>query len=147
MRFGFAGAGDPVRGRLIDGTLPQFAPEDGQPLEGQEGWQWKRVEFDESGAVRDRGSYLYAPVASDVSKVLVLNASGHSEAYVNGQPRGGDIYNYGYVHLPILLDEGANHLLFCAGRGSFKVGLYTPPAPVFFRNRSRVLTFSQAACS
>lgn len=137
--FGLAGASDPIRSRLIDGTLSQYAPEDGQPVEGQDGWQWKRVDFDENGTVQGRGSYLYAPASSDESKVLVLNASGHSEAYVNGQPRGGDIYNYGYVHLPILLHKGTNHLLLRAGRGSFKVRLYAPPSAVFLQKEDATL--------
>ncbi len=137
--FGFSGGSDPVRSRLVDGTLAQYAPEEGQPLEGQDGWQWKRVEFGQDGVVRGRGSYLYAPIESNESKVLVLNASGHSEAYVNGRPRGGDIYNYGYVHLPILLHEGTNHLLLRAGRGAFKVHLYAPPSPVFLQSQDTTL--------
>ncbi len=138
-RFGFAGGSDPVRRRLVDGTLPQYAPEEGQPLEGQDGWQWTRVAFGDDGTLQGRGSYLYAPFESDVSKVLVLNASGHSETYVNGLPRGGDIYNYGYVHLPVVLHEGTNHLLFRAGRGSFKVRLYEPPAAVFLQEQDMTL--------
>ncbi len=137
--FGLAGAGDPLRQRLLQRTLSEFAPEEGSSPEGQEGWQWKRVEFDEDGTVRDRGTYLYAPIQSDAAKVLVLNASGYSEAYVNGLPRGGDIYNYGYVHLPILLNEGTNHLLFRAGRGSFKVRLYEPPSAVFLHPQDMTL--------
>ncbi|HNY80666.1 MAG: prolyl oligopeptidase family serine peptidase [Sedimentisphaerales bacterium] len=132
-------AGDPIRERLVQGTLLEFAPEEGSFPEGQEGWQWKRVQFDKNGAVQDRGTCLYAPVASDVSKVLILNASGQSETYVNGVPRGGDIYNYGYVHLPVLLHEGANHLLFRGGRGSFKVRLYEPPAAVFLQEQDTTL--------
>jgi len=132
-------AGDPVRERLVQGTLSEFAPEEGSSPQGMEGWQWKRVPFDDNGTVQDRGTYLYAPVASDVSKVLILNASGQSETYVNGVPRGGDIYNNGYVHLPVLLHEGTNHLLFRAGRGSFKVRLYARPAAVFLQEQDTTM--------
>jgi len=133
------GGSDPVRRRLVNGTLAQFSPEDGESLPGRDEWQWKRVEFDDNDSIEERGSYLYAPVVSDRSKVLVLHAAGQSETYVNGEPRGADIYNHGYVHLPVLVNEGKNHLLFRSGRGQFKVRLYEPPAPVFLHKNDTTL--------
>jgi predicted esterase len=130
-RFGSMRGIDPIRSRLVDGTLPEFHPRDGESIEGQENLKWKRVELDDKGAVAERGSYLYIPFTSQKKQVLILNASGHSEAYVNGEPHTGDIYNRGDVHLPVLMNEGENDLFFQAGRGSFKVRLYEPPAPVF----------------
>jgi len=137
--FGGPGAGDPLRSKLLDGTLAQFSPKEGQPMEGQERLQWKSVEFGPDGTVEGRGSYLYAPIVSDTQKVLILNAAGQSETYVNGEPRGGDIYNAGYVHLPIPLHAGTNHLFFRAGRGAFKVRLYEPPAPLFLHREDFTL--------
>ncbi|MBN2132384.1 MAG: prolyl oligopeptidase family serine peptidase [Sedimentisphaerales bacterium] len=136
---GFGGAGDLLRGRLLDGTLSQFGPEEGQTPQGQERLQWRRVEFGPDGAVAGRGSYLYAPVSLDQPKALILKASGHSEMYVNGEPRGADIYTTGYVHLPVLLHKGTNHLLLRSGRGAFNVRLYPPPAPVCLHREDTTL--------
>ncbi|MBN2314564.1 MAG: hypothetical protein JXM79_11585 [Sedimentisphaerales bacterium] len=122
---------DPIRSKFVDGTLSQFLPGDDEALAGQDGLKWKNVDLDDKGAVAERGSYLYVPYISEKQSVLVLNASGHSEAYVNGELHGGDVYNRGDVHLPVLMNEGTNQLFFQAGRGTFKVRLYEPPSPVF----------------
>ncbi|MEN6425418.1 MAG: alpha/beta hydrolase-fold protein [Phycisphaerales bacterium] len=136
---GPGGPGDPLRSRLVDGTLAQYCPEEGKPVDESGRLQWKSVELGPDGTVEGHGSCLYAPVVSDTRKVLILNAGGQSESYVNGEPRGGDIYNAGYVHLPVLLHEGTNHLFFRAGRGAFKVRLYEPPAPVFLHREDITL--------
>ncbi len=122
---------DPIRTKLVDGTLQEFQPQEGESPEGQDNLNWKRVELDDKGAIAERGSYLYVPFTSEKKQVLILNASGHSEAYVNGEPHAGDIYNRGDVHFPVLMNEGTNHLFFQGGRGSFKVRLYEPPSQVF----------------
>lgn len=138
-RFSPLGSADTVRARLIDGTLAQYHPQADEPLEGQAGWAWKRVDFDENGGIKGRGQYLYAPVESNAEKVLILHASGQSESYINGNPRGGDIYNRGDVHLPILVKQGTNGLFLRAGRGAFKVRLYEPPAPAFLHEKDTTL--------
>ena len=130
-RFGSMRGIDSIRSRLVDGTLQEFHPKDGEGVEGQDNLKWKRVELDDKGAVAERGSYLYVPFTSQKKQVLILNASGHSEAYVNGEPHAGDIYNRGDVHFPVVMNNGENDLFFQAGRGSFKVRLYEPPSPVF----------------
>ncbi len=37
---------------------------------------------------------------------MILEASGHAVAMVNGEPRVGDPYEMGYVKLPVLLKAG-----------------------------------------
>ncbi len=127
----FARLGDPLRRRLVDGTLAEFSPQEGDTLEGQEGWQWKRVEFGENGTVSQRGLCLHVSIERDKDQVLILNASGQRETYFGGEPRGGNVYGRGYVHLPVRMNQGANRLFFRAGRGAFRIQLYEPPAPVF----------------
>lgn len=133
------GSADRVRAKLIDGTLAQYRPQADEAWKGQQEWTWKRVEFDENGSIEERGYYLYAPIESDARQVLVLHASGHRQAYLNGSPRGGDIYNRGDVHLPVLVNEGTNGLFLRAGRGAFKVELYEPPAPTFLHKQDTTL--------
>ncbi|UCD53494.1 MAG: prolyl oligopeptidase family serine peptidase, partial [Phycisphaerales bacterium] len=138
-RFTPLGAADPVRSALIDGTLAQYRPQAGDGLEGQDGWTWKQVEFGEDGGIEGRGYYLSASIESDAEQVLILNASGHSESYVNGAPRGGDIYNRGDVHLPMLVAKGTNPLFLRAGRGRFKIRLYKPRAQAFLLEQDTTL--------
>jgi predicted esterase len=130
-RFGPMRRINPIRSKLVDGTLQEFQPQEGEGVEGQENLKWKRIELDDNGAVAERGSYLYVPFTSEKKQVLILNASGHNEAYVNGEPHAGDVYNRGDVHIPVLMNEGTNDLFFQGGRGSFKVRMYEPPSPVF----------------
>src|SRR5215831_12569828 len=47
------------------------------------------------------GGYLFWPVHLDASRVMLLEASGHATAYVNGEPRAGDPYSNGLVRLPV----------------------------------------------
>jgi predicted esterase len=130
---GFASlpANDPVRSALVNGTLAQFQPRAGEAPPGQPDWQWSQVQFDDHGALEQRGQYLYVPLVMDEPRVLILHAMGQSETYVNGVPRCGNVYDNDYVQLPILLHRGANSLVFRAGRGSFRVRLSEPPSPVF----------------
>ena len=52
--------------------------------------------------------------------------------YADGEPRGGDIYSTGYVHLPVQVRKGQNALLFQVGRGRLKARLTKPKAAAFF---------------
>lgn len=117
---------DPLESTLVDGTFTP--PEDGQEVRT---WQdetvrWKRVEADDKGWFESpelRGGYLYATVNSPVETIARLEARGHSTVYVNGRPRGGDVYNYGYVRHPVRLKRGVNEFLFAVGRGRLKASV------------------------
>jgi poly(3-hydroxybutyrate) depolymerase len=52
--------------------------------------------------------------------------------YVNGEPRAGDPYRYGYVHLPVLMRAGTNDFLFHVARGRFQARLIPPKAEAAF---------------
>ncbi len=92
---------------------------------------WSVISADKDGVFHHqalRGGYAYACVELAQQKVMILEAAGHSMVYVNGEPRGGDVYNLGYTKLPVLLKKGKNDLLFACGRGSLHVKLSDPPA-------------------
>jgi hypothetical protein len=63
-----------------------------------------------------RSGYLYLSFESDEDAVMWLHADGHNMAYVNGVPRAGDIYAYGYVYLPIEVKAGTNEILLRSAR-------------------------------
>ena len=75
-----------------------------------------------------RGGYLAARSHAADDSVMMLEAAGHAMVYAGGEPRGGDIYSNGYVHLPVQVRKGQNALLFQVGRGRLKARLTKPKA-------------------
>lgn len=119
---------DPVRQELIAKGLVEFAPREGAWPQPDSPWRWKQVELDEQGQTSERGLYLYVPIESQKSGVVLLTSTGHSELYWNGEPRCGNVYGNGYVQLPVFMRKGVNHLLMRAGRKPFQFRFANPPA-------------------
>lgn len=67
-----------------------------------------------------RGGYVVYTFNANESYPAILDARGHSFAYVNGEPRGGDVYNRGTQRMPFMVREGTNELIFRSGRGPIK---------------------------
>lgn len=117
---------DPVEHKIVTGTWTA-------PADGKDGWT--KLEADAKGEFRGgptSGGYLYSTVESSTARVVLLEASGHSLVYVNGVPRTGDPYSYGYTSLPIELKKGKNEFLFLCGRGRLTAKLVEPKKPIFF---------------
>ena len=96
--------------------------------------KWEPITAADDGSISHRalgGGYAYFSVPSDDDRVMILEASGHSTVYVNGEPRGGDPYSHGYVHLPVRLRRGSNDFLFHVGRGRLAAKLVEPKATAF----------------
>lgn len=123
---------DPVAAAIAAGRFE--APKEGDAFERPGGapLRWSRIEAGEDGQFRSRalaGGYAAVVVPSDSERVMVLEAAGHGVAYVNGEPRAGDPYGYGFVRLPVGLRRGENLLLFGGGRGTLRVRLTEPTGP------------------
>lgn len=103
----------------------------GAPTAGQDGWEALTRAEDGSYPVAG-GAYAAFIVQADEPATMLLKASGHGMVYVNGEPRAGDPYGYGFVHLPVKLNAGENMLLFQHGRGALRAELAELPAEVFF---------------
>src|SRR5262249_62401073 len=58
------------------------------------------------------GGSAFFSVNSPSERVMILDAAGHTLVQVNGEPRVGDMYQTGYVRVPVLLHKGANEFLF-----------------------------------
>jgi pimeloyl-ACP methyl ester carboxylesterase len=80
-------------------------------------------EFNHAGL---RGGFAFGEITAPRDEVMILEASGHSSVFVNGEPRAGDIYNFGTVKLPVFLKAGKNSFLFRGGRGGLKARLTRP---------------------
>jgi poly(3-hydroxybutyrate) depolymerase len=124
---------DPIEFKLSSGRWES-------PVAGKDGWAAvtanDKGEF--SGGVTSSG-YIYTTVELDRAKVMLLEASGHTMVYVNGSPRAGDPYSYGYLGLPIQLKKGKNELLFLCGRGRLQAKLSEIAKPLAFDLRDTTL--------
>jgi hypothetical protein len=69
------------------------------------------------------------------SRLLVLTLTGHDMVFVNGVPRGGDQYRYGWMHLPVVLKKGKNEFYARVARfgrfGGITANLTFPAKPVY----------------
>ncbi len=135
--------GDPAKNPKAGDTLPMPAAllKEGGPTTAA----WKEAKGEVKGegmqasgvfGEMGRGTYVLFAVHSERERVMMLEASGHGVAYVNGEPRVGDPYSFGYVRLPILLHEGANQIILQhANRGEMKARLEEPKGEVEFNTK------------
>jgi len=104
--------------------------------------QWETISIGDNGYFQDRklrGGYLYLQKEVEEEKIMLLQASGHSMLYVNGEARGGDVYDYGWVSHPIKLNKGINTFLFKGSRGRVKVELVEPISQAQFTTKDLTL--------
>lgn len=127
---------DAIADAMARGTLG--TPKDGDVFKRPAGLgdgerSWKAVNASENGEFNrlGRGAYVLCTVMSESDRVMILDASGDSMVYVNGEPHAGDPYSNGKLHLPVLLKQGTNQLLFAhAGRAGLKANLAAPASDV-----------------
>ena len=142
---------DPVELQRVTGKW--VTPQAGDAMSRADGrtFEWREATADKDGWIGGdglAGGYALATVESPTDRVMILEAAGHGMVFVNGEPRAGDPYEYGYVRLPVLLKKGSNELLFTIARGrmraklvvSSKEGVYSDPggdvtAPDFIRGQ------------
>ncbi|MBS0010383.1 MAG: prolyl oligopeptidase family serine peptidase [Bacteroidales bacterium] len=111
---------DPQAWDIINGLFE--SPHDGMVSgTGPEGREavWTVISADESGYFRSddlRGGGLYIEYVSPEKKIMLLNASGHTMAFINGEPREGDHYDFNFSQHPVLIKKGLNRLYFTNGR-------------------------------
>src|SRR5947209_801322 len=125
---------DAVEARIVAGSWTPPSAGDKVALPDGTFQTWQLLQADKNnlftGAALN-GGYAYARIDSGSNKTMILEASGHTMVYVNGEPRVGDPYEYGYVHIPVHIHSGQNHLLFLCGRGRLRARLAPPKAPLF----------------
>lgn len=115
---------DPVELSLVRGTFQA-------PHEGEGGWT--KLTANEKGEFQGPvlgGGYVYCSVVVPGPKTALLEASGHTMVYVNGAPRAGDPYSFGYVSIPVSLHAGRNDFLFACGRGRLSAKLVDVEKPI-----------------
>ncbi|MCL5129195.1 prolyl oligopeptidase family serine peptidase [Algibacter sp. L4_22] len=104
--------------------------------------KWEAVTADDKGVFKDRklrGGYLFVTYNAPAAEVKILEISGHSEVYVNGAPRGGDVYNKHLTFHPIALKKGKNTFLVKGGRGQVNMQLLPVIKPIALLKRDMTI--------
>jgi pimeloyl-ACP methyl ester carboxylesterase len=99
--------------------------------------EWRRITKGEDQWFRDRalnGGYAFWAFEHHREEVMLLEAAGHSMVYVNGEPRGGDVYGFGYTKLPVKLKRGSNQMLFNVARGGVSIKVSPIESKAFFND-------------
>lgn len=133
---------DAVEGRLVAGawTAPQAG--DAVTLPDGSTQTWVEAAAGENGWIEHgalRGGYACWSIDSPQRRVMILDAAGHRMVYVNGTPRGGDVYGNGWTSVPVRLREGRNVFLFHCARGRLRAALREPKAEAYFELREPTL--------
>ncbi|MCC6357469.1 MAG: prolyl oligopeptidase family serine peptidase, partial [Phycisphaerales bacterium] len=133
---------DAVEAAIVAGTFE--APREGLKvaLPGGGEKEWKSAAANDKGELQHaalRGGYAFTTVTLAAAGTMLLDASGHSMVYVNGEPRAGDVYSNGSVILPLALREGENTFLFAGGRGRVAARLKPTDGKPFFTDRDWTL--------
>ncbi|MCE7068561.1 alpha/beta hydrolase-fold protein [Dyadobacter sp. CY326] len=130
---------DQLAYQLYNGTL--LKPQDGNTLtktaKGEE-VKWRTVKADSTHRLRGdsfSNGYVYLTYQSDKEQTAILTVAGHDMLFFNGVPRGGDMYRYGWMNLPVRLKKGTNEIYARVARfgrfGGITANLTFPEKPVF----------------
>src|SRR5271165_3712777 len=97
---------DAIEAEIISGKWQPPTERDRVEVGEDASQSWRWIEADKKDWFADgalQGGYVFVPVTVETNCVMLLEASGDDLAYVNGEPRAGDPYEHGYVHLPVAL--------------------------------------------
>jgi poly(3-hydroxybutyrate) depolymerase len=125
-----------------------------KPVEGEalginnnrgEAVKWQAITADSANRFRGRGfggggGYVYFTYDADKAKTALLNISGNSAVFFNGELHAGDPYNSGWLYIPVKLKKGLNELLVRQG-GQMTVKLLFPAVPVQLNTEDPTLPF------
>ncbi|MBN1388425.1 MAG: prolyl oligopeptidase family serine peptidase [Bacteroidales bacterium] len=104
---------------------------------------WAEITADENGYFNSeklRFGALYIEYESPEDKIMLLNASGHTMVFINGEPREGDHYDFNFSVHPVLIKKGINQLYFTNGRyPRIKVSLEKPGSRILIKKKDLTL--------
>lgn len=106
-------------------------------------WKWSPIAADSAGVFRNpqmRSAYLYTAYEAPRSEIALLETTGGTRTYINGEPHEGDHYDFGYTLIPVQLRKGLNEVIYTPGRfGRVESKLVKPNKPVMFTKRDLTL--------
>ena len=133
---------DAVQALIVTGAWKAPAAGDTLRLPDGSARVWQPITADASGKFTGgnlAGGYVFVRVPLPEARTMILDAAGHSMVYVNGEPRTGDPYRFGYVRLPVRLRAGENELLFAVSRPELNVKLTVPETPIMLQTADLTL--------
>ncbi len=99
--------------------------------------KWTAVTADSASVFRSpalNNGYLCLRYNAPKAMIGLLNISGHSMVYVNGESHAGDPYRYGWMDIPVKLKKGWNDIYvrtgFTGRFGGIKAQLKFPDNPI-----------------
>jgi predicted peptidase len=138
---------DQLAYQLYSGTL--LKPQDGLALmknDKGEDIKWRKVKADSTHRLRGdsfSNGYVYLTYQSDKEQTAILTVAGHDMLFLNGVPRGGDMYRYGWMNLPVRLKKGTNEIYARVARfgrfGGITANITFPEKPVFLDTKDITL--------
>lgn len=106
-------------------------------------WVWSSIAVDSTGVFRSphmRSAYLYTAYEAPRSEIALLETTGGTRTYVNGELHEGDHYDFGYTLTPIRVRKGLNEFVHTPGRfGRVESKLVRPDREVMFTRRDLTL--------
>ena len=102
-------------------------PQEGTALSAGDTARWQKIDVDSTGKFRGNAlanGYIYLTYDAPRAGNAVLNITGNSMCYFNGEPRGGDIYSDGWMDIPVALKKGVNEILIRCGNFSRWQGVH-----------------------
>ncbi len=106
-------------------------------------WVWSSIAVDSTGVFRSphmRSAYLYTAYEALRSEIALLETTGGTRTYVNGELHEGDHYDFGYTLTPIRVRKGLNEYVYTPGRfGRVESKLVRPDREVMFTRRDLTL--------
>jgi len=135
---------DPQAFDIINGqfTSPDAGMISGKTPEGENA-VWTAIIADENGYFSSdllRYGALYIEYDSPEEKIMLLSASGNTMAFINGEPREGDHYDFNFSKHPVLIKKGLNQFYFTNGRyPRIKVTLEEPSSRILIKKKDLTL--------
>ncbi|MEQ9288369.1 MAG: alpha/beta hydrolase [Cyclobacteriaceae bacterium] len=109
---------DPVFARILSEGQTNIR-EGKEEAATKDGEKWERIEVGDKNDFNDRNlrsGYLYLEYNSPEESIVLFEASGHTNILINGLPREGDHYDFGWNLIPVKLKKGKNEFVLAGGR-------------------------------
>jgi len=127
-----------------DAYLKRLAESSGEkPMELLPQWRWASMDTDSAALFKRpelRSAFLYTSYDSPKEQIALLETTGGTRTYINGLPREGDHYDFGYTLTPVKLNKGLNEFVYTPGRfGKVASKLVKPEKLVMFTKRDMTI--------
>ncbi|OXA75721.1 Prolyl oligopeptidase family protein [Flavobacterium aquidurense] len=104
---------------------------------------WQEIEADSAKVFSGkpmRSGFLYTEYNASKEQIVLLETTGGTRTYINGQPHEGDHYDFGYTLVPFKLRKGVNEFIYTKGRfGRVKSKIIVPSKSIQFTKRDLTL--------